>query len=416
MRPGAGHRFPVFLPDGTHFLYHLADDNADAAGIYVGTLDGSPGARILSGSSNALYMAPSPGNRTGHLLFRRETTLLAQPFDAVTLTSPGEALPVAERVGSSHNDGFGAFSASSNGTIAYRTASGVLRELVWTNRSGTRLGAVTKPGRFGERPAISPDQRTVAITAPAAAGVDIWLQDLGRDVLSRFTLGAGTARSPVWSPDGTRLAYAFQPASAYSYEIYIKPVTGSAPEKLLGGGVNAYPTDWSSDGRWIVYHQQGDATGMDLWLMPLDGDRKPTPFLHTPAHEMNGRFAPHSSGGPRWMAYQSDETGRNEIYVQSIPAGMTYQISTGGGTKPTWRSDGAELFYESNRKLMAVPTTLGTGVAFGPSRELFANADTDGYEVAADGQRFLLNVPVDTRRVTAAPVTVVVGWTAASKR
>jgi Tol biopolymer transport system component len=256
----------------------------------------------------------------------------------------------------------------------------------------------------------------VAITAPAAAGVDIWLQDLGRGVLSRFTLGAGTARSPVWSPDGARLAYAFQPASAYSYGIYIKPVGGSAPEKLLDGGVNAYPTDWSRDGKWIVYHQQGAATGYDLWLMPLDGDRQPIPYLHSPAHETNGRFAPHSSEGPQWMAYQSDETGRNEIYVQSIPPGMTYQISGTGGTQPTWRSDGAELFYRAERKLMAVPIVLGARFAFGQSRELFANAETDGYAVAADGQRFLLNVPVDTKRASAASVTVVVGWTATPRK
>jgi Tol biopolymer transport system component len=261
---------------------------------------------------------------------------------------------------------------------------------------------------------ISPDQRTIAITAPTTAGVDIWLQDLERDVLSRFTLTSGTARSPVWSPDGTRLAYAFQPASAYSYEIYVKPVSGRAPERLLGGGVNAYPTDWSSDGRWLLYHHQGEDTGLDIWLMPLDGDRKPSPYLQTPAHEMNGRLAPRSSGGPQWMAYQSDETGRNEIYVQSIPAGMKYQISSAGGTQPIWRSDGAELFYRMDRKLMAVSIELGTRVTFGQSRELFSNAESDGYDVAADGQRVLLNVPIDTNYVTAPPVTVILGWTARS--
>ena len=141
----------------------------------------------------------------------------------------------------------------------------------------------------------------------------------------------------------------------------MKPANGGAEELLLQGGVNAFPMDWSSDGRWMAYQQQGRNTGLDLWLLPLDGDRKPREYLQTPFDETNGRFAPGASGGPRWMAYQSNESGQSQVYIQSIPpTGAKFQVSTTGGDAPKWRGDGRELFYvSSDRKMMAVPVQLG---------------------------------------------------------
>jgi hypothetical protein len=391
----------------------MGGDDAGTAGIYLGSLDGSPAVRVLPDESNALYVPPPTAGRNGHLVFRRKTTLMVQSFDVPTRSVTGTPVPVADDVPSTNRDGFGAFSVSWNGALAYRVqGSAAMRELVWTDRTGVRIGRVDEPGWFGGRPAISPDERTVAVTRPVGAQVDIWLQDLQRDVHpSRLTLRAGIARSPAWSPDGTRLVYAFQPLMGYSYDIYVKPTSGNAAEEVLHGGVNAYPTDWSSDGRWITYHQQSEKTGMDLWVVPLDGDRTPAPYLQTPANEENARFAPSTGGPPRWMAYQSDETGRSEIYVQSIPAGVKYQISNAGGTQPSWRRDGSELFYRIDRTFMATPIVLGAQVQFGRPRELFANTGVLGYDVAPDGQRFLLNLPVEARGLTAPPVTVVLGWT-----
>jgi serine/threonine protein kinase/Tol biopolymer transport system component len=407
---GAGHRFPAFLPDGRNFLYHAGGDNADTAGVYLGSLDGSPPVRILPDETNALYVPPAAGGM-GHLAFRRQDALMVQPFDVRTLTLTGEPIAVAGDVPMTEHDGFGAFSVSWNGTLAYRSRPAD-RELVWTNRAGLRTSPITEPGSFVGQPAISPDGRTVAIVKHTGPQVDVWLRDLPRDVLSRFTLRSGINRSPVWFPTGTRLLFAFQAPGAYSSDIYVKPETGGEEELLVRGGVNAYPLDVSSDGRWVIFQQQGESTGLDLWLVPVDGDRKPMPYLQTPFEETNARFAPALPGATRWVAYQSNEAGRTEVYVQAITPGLKFQVSMGGGSQPMWRSDGRELFYQSEQKLMAAPVTMNGSLEFGPARELFSNAGLVGYAVSPDGQRFLLNVPADRKGVTGSPITVVLGWSA----
>jgi Tol biopolymer transport system component len=405
---GTGHRFPAFLPDGRHFLYHAGGNDADTAGVYLGSLDGSPAVRLLPDETNALYVPPAAGG-TGHLVFRRQDTLMVQPFDPRTQTLTGEPMAIAGDVPMTEHDGFGAFSVSWNGTLAYRSRPAD-RELVWTDRSGSRTSAITEPGSFVGQPAISPDGRTVAIVKHTGAQVDVWLRDMPRDVLSRFTLRSGINRSPVWFPGGTRLLFAFQAPGAYSSDIYVKPQTGGEEELLVRGGVNAYPLDVSSDGRWVIFQQQGDSTGLDLWLVPVDGDRKPVPYLQTPFEETNARFAPALPGAARWVAYQSNESGRTEVYVQAIPPGLKFQVTDAGGAQPTWRSDGRELFYQSEQKLMAAPVAVGGTLEFGPPRELFSTAGLVGYAAAPDGQRFLLNVPADRKGVTGSPITVVLGW------
>ncbi len=222
----AGHRFPVFLPDGVHFLYNAGSDKPDAPGLYVGSLDGSAATRLLPDGTNALYVAAAAPGGSGHLVFRREDTLMAQPFDPQALNLRGEMFPVAEQVpiGSGHV-GFGAFSASENGTLVYRTGGlESNRELVWMDRAGKRLRVVTKPGAMVGSPAISPDQRTAAVRINAGSGSasDIWLQDLERDVISRFTFGPGTKMNPVWSPDGSRVALSIQTLTTRTFDIYQK--------------------------------------------------------------------------------------------------------------------------------------------------------------------------------------------------
>ena len=182
---------------------------------------------------------------------------------------------------------------------------------------------------------------------------------------------------------------------------------------LLRGGVSATPLDWSPDGKWILYQQTGQNAGIDLWLLPLDGDRKPVLYLQTPFNERAGAFSPDG----RWIAYQSNESGQDQIYVQTIPAsGAKYQISSAGGTEPRWRRDGKELFYVSpDQKLMAVPMALGARVEPGTPQALFAAVGLTGYEVARDGQRFLVNVPAGAEGAAAPPITVVLNWTAGLK-
>ncbi len=412
-----GHRFPRFLPDGVHFLYNAGSNKAESAGVYVGALDGSGSARLLPDQTNAAYTIGDDG--LGYVLFRRDETLMAQRFEIGTRSFAGDIFPVAEHVPFTVNTGNAAFSVSDRGVLAYRTGDITTnRELVWVDRSGKRLGTATKPGSYdGVGPALSPDGRTIAFGVRGGSTSDIWLQDVNRDVMTRFTFRPGANRNPVWSPDGTRLLFAIQPVSAYSAGLYVKPASGGGTEQLLlQGGVNAFSLDWSNDGRWIVYQQQGQTTGLDLWLLPLEGERKPASYLQTPFEESDARFAP-SPGPPRWMAYQSNESGQTQVYVQSIPAtGAKYQLSTTGGEQPTWRSDGKELFYITpDRKLMAVSIALDQSAEVSTPRELFANAGMSTYAVARDGQRFLVNVPVGGDNAVVPPITMVVNWISALK-
>jgi serine/threonine protein kinase/Tol biopolymer transport system component len=412
---GAGHRFPAFLPDGNHFLYNAGSDMPEAAGLYLGSLDGASGVRILPDQTNGLYVPAFEPGTSGHLVYRREDTLMAQPFDLRTLRTAGDTFPVVEHVPNGGNVGFGAFAVSPNGTLVF--GSGDIfsnRQMVWMDRAGKRLDAVTKTLALVEAPAISPDQRTVAVQISTGSQTEIWLQDLQRNVISRFTFGPGFNRRPVWAPEGKRVAFAYQGLTSYSGEIHLKGSSGGGQDELLlQGGVNAAPVDWSSDLHWIAFEQQGQKTGVDLWLLPLEGNRKPIPYLQTSFDEASAKFAPGLGGPARWMAYQSNESGQNQVYVQSIPPGAKYQISTSGGAQPRWRADGKELYYLStDQKLMAVPIALGASVEPGTPQPLFSNAGISGFAPSPDGQRFLVNVPAGGDVTVAPPITVVLNWTA----
>jgi len=406
-----GHRFPSFLPDGQHFLYASGSDQPERTGIFVGALDQSLPVRLLPEDGNAIYAAA--GSR-GYLLFRRDETLMAQAFDPRSLTLSGDLVPIAERVPISQNVGFGAFTASLEGTIVVTEGGSANRELVWVDRSGKRLRTVTRSGLTGlawfAPIALSPDEKKVAYSV-GTGQLDLWIQDIDRDVASRFTFRTGTARNPVWSPDGNTIVFSFSQSRIPTVNLFRKPATGGGAEEDLGiSGLNAFVYDWSADGEWLVYQRQDPQTDMDLWLLPLKGDRKPVPYLTSPFAEYAGRFAP-TNGAPRWMAYESNESGDTEIYIQEIPArGAKYQVSSGGGDSPTWRADGRELFYFTpDRKLIAAPITLGPQIEIGTPRELFANAVVGTYAASRDGQRFLINVPAGPDS-SAPPATVVLNW------
>jgi Tol biopolymer transport system component len=250
---------------------------------------------------------------------------------------------------------------------------------------------------------------------------DIWLEDIGRGVLSRFTFRSGIGRNPVWSPDGSRLIFAFLASGGYSPDIYQKPAGGNGQEELLlHAGANGFPDDWSPDGKWIVYGQNGAKTANDLWLLPLNGDRKPAPYLQTPFDERSARFSPDG----RWMAYESNESSTYQVYVQTVPpSGSKYQISTSGGAQPQWRRDGKELFYVSAGKLMAVQVKLGATVEAGAPQPLFPVSQAItlvggivAYQPSRDGQRFLVNVPAGGEAAVVQPITIVTNWQAALKK
>ncbi len=416
------HRFPEFLPDGIRFTYVAQSDKPEANGIYAGSLEGTPSVRLLPDLSTAAY-ADTPG-RTGHLMFLRENTLMAQPFDPGALRAAGGIFPLAEPVGVAGDTGSAAFSVSRNGMLAFRSGGSVgNRELVWMDRKGVRLEVLTKKAAAISSAALSPDEKTIAFTLGQPGAANIWLQNLTSGAMSQFTLRPGSNRAAVWSPNGRGIVFAStQPSIS---DIYQKPASGGKEELVVHAGVGATTYDWSPDGKSVVYSQYGEKTNDDLWLLPVEGDRKPVPYLQDPSNEVLGSFSPNG----RWMAYVSDESGPPQVYVQTIPAGSgKWQVSTAGGSQPRWRRDGRELYYVApDRKLMAVPVKRGAAASgsfeAGAPQPLFGGMVFNGllsqaffYQPSADGERFMVTVLSGGDEAAAPPITVVVNWLTGLKK
>jgi Tol biopolymer transport system component len=410
-RQESAHRWPRFLPDGRHFLFLATISTRHPRnGIYVGSLDSKETRLLISVDSNVAY---SP---TGHLLFVRDQTVMAQPFDAERLRLSGEAVPVVERMPQALASSLSPFSVSENGVLAYWTGD-THKELVWFDRAGSRLGSLGSASDISEH-SLSPDEKRVALKRPdARSGASvIWLMDVSRGITSRLTVGRLEESFPTWSPDGTQIVFISNRNGPE--DLYRKDTRTTGPDELLykSDVVHKHPLDWSRDGRFILYHIRQPRTGDDIMALPLFGSREPFPVLATEFEERHAQFSPDG----RHLAYASDETGVYEIYVQPFPGpGEKLQISTQGGVQPRWRRDGREIFYVApDGRLMAAPLSPRSGsLSVGDSRALFQTAilpDAPGamaaYTVTADGQRFLISVPPSETRVS--PATVVLNWAA----
>jgi Tol biopolymer transport system component len=309
--------------------------------------------------------------------------------------------------------GSAAFSVSEDGTLIYQRPGRWDRQLVWFDRAGTQIGTLGEPAEYVEDPRFSPDGRYAAIARmdPEARERDLWVLDAARGIASRLTSDPGLERFPVWSPDGTRLA--FMATRGGPANLYVKLANGSGSEELLlESDLWKFPLDWSPDGKSLLYGAVDPKNRTDIWVLPLSGDRKPWPLLNSPFAENDSRFSPDG----KWIAYSSYETGRQEVFVQPFPpTGPKWQVSVGGGNSPRWRRDGKEIFYfqpESSR--MAVEIRTDRGFEAGVPRKLFETPLGTGSDVTGDGQRFLINMPHGENPVT--PATVVLNWTAAGKR
>jgi eukaryotic-like serine/threonine-protein kinase len=411
-----GHSWPSFLPDGRHYLLLVEREKAPSTEIYVGTLGDKNRKRLAASESGALYAPPT------YLLFVREGALTAQAFNIRTLQLTGEPIPIAERVGRMGGAGtprYGPFSASRNGVLAYGAIAVVSSQLVWFDRRGQVLEAST-PGDYAD-PELSPDGRRVAVCRddPKTGTPDIWIMDISRGARSRLTFDPRFEIYPVWSPDGSRIAFASDnegPTTA----IYLKPAGGGTEELLLRERRPSWPLDWSRDGRLLLFSTSDSKTGHDVWLLPVDGSRTPKPLLQTPFEEAEARISPDG----RFFAFASNESGRPEVYVRPLgSSGEQWQVSIQGGTKPEWRQDGKELFYlAEDRKLMSVELKDGAGFDKVAPRALFQTrtprVDFPGfhslYAVTPDGQRFL--VVQEPERPSSAPITVVLDWAAGLER
>jgi serine/threonine protein kinase len=406
------HSWPHFLPDGRHFLYLARSAQRENSAIYVGSLDSNDSKFLVNADSTPAYAPP------GYLLFLRERTLMAQPFDAGKLQLTGEPFPIAEQVGFNSANGRGFFAVSENGVLVYRSNVLADTQLTWFDRTGKQIARVGTAGQINGL-ALSPDDKRVAVVRldTQTGNSDLWVIDEARE--TRFTFDPANDASPVWSPDGNRIA--FNSNRSGVADLYLKSSSGAGNEELLFKSSNPKgPHDWSADGRFLLYGELDPKTNGDLWVLPLFGDQKPIPFLQTPFSESGGRFSPDG----RWIAYSSNESGTFQVYVQSFPpSGGKWMISTNGGTQPRWRHDGKELFYLGyDRKLMVVGVKEDANkFEAGSPQALFEMRVIVGfvvpissYEITRDGQRFLVLTPVEES--SPSPLTVVLNWTASLKR
>jgi serine/threonine protein kinase/Tol biopolymer transport system component len=418
---------PWFLPDGRRFLF-FTSGGPDTTGIYLGALDGSAPTRLTPADSAGVYLPAGPGPAEafrggGWLLWVRAGAVVAQRLDLDRKALTGDPVTLADGVATGGNFR-SAVSVAATGLVAYRTGTGNQRQLTWVDRSGTARGTVGDPdGNNLGNPRVSPDGRRVVVNRTVQGNSDIWLLDGART--SRFTFDAAADRAPLWSPDGTRIV--FRSNRTGPSDLYQKLASGAGvEERIVASDQSKVATSWSADGRFLLYFSSDQTS--DLWVVPMMGDRTPSVFLKTPFSEGYGEFSPDG----RWVAYNSNESGRDEIYVRPFvppsrdasadkPGGQ-WQVSTAGGVIPVWRPDGKELYYLNPAgAMMAAPITVtGATLAPGAPVRLFPTRIVGGgdtgqgrqYDVAPDG-RFLINTVLDSAD---APITLLMNWNPEGKK
>jgi Tol biopolymer transport system component len=403
------HRWPKFLPDGKRFVYLALSEEAGKSGVYLASLDHPAGTLVVESRGK-------PDFADGRLLYVREDTLFAQRAEGSALTLRGEPAPLADGLtpeGESGWTGLVAFAAAPDGTLVYRRRAQPKLRLTWFDRAGKALGTLGEPGQFAEPEFVPGGRRVVlGVVDPKSSFADIWQVDLSRDAWSRLTFGPKNAVSATTSPDGLWLYFSSNRDGRMG--VYRRPLAGTGGDELLyKGNADAYLSFVTKDGASVVFEAFGVSPRNEIWTLPLKGDRKPSILLSMPASSV---AHPGISPDGTLLAYTSDETGRPEVYVQTLPpTGAKWQVSTAGGDQPRFSDDGREIFFVSrDRKLMAAPLARGNPLEIGPARELFPlrvppNSMSDyrtQYAAAPDGQRFLVLVLAGDRDDAPAIVTL----------
>ena len=400
------HRWPVFLPDGKHFLYLGANfgGHLENNAVFLGSLDSRERRLIVSASANAAYAAP------GYLLYMRDNkTLVAQPFDRRRYVLSDEPNTLSDEVLYFPTVGRAVFSVSGGEVLVMQTGKGAsISHLTWFDRGGKLVGVVGVPGSYNNV-RVSPDGHRVAAdqTDPDGRRIDIWVHEPARGAAKRLTFDPGVDQTPIWSPDGKQILFASN--RKLNFQLILKNADGSGSEEQVadpGGVVNVW--DWSHDGKYILFGK-----GNELWSVSWP-ERVAKPLLQANWTVRNVQLSPDG----RWMAYASNETGSWEIYVSLFPsANGKWQVSSAGGQEPRWRQDGKELFYLSaDGKMMAVAVTPGASFEAGSPVALFQThrrqpvsaQDVFSYDVGGDGRRFLIATRVD--EANAAPLSIRLNW------
>ncbi len=402
------HRWPYFLPDGKHFVYCARTATAtsgDNDGIYLASLDTTFTPRLLINSGSSVAYA------NGHLIYTIDRTLMMVPFDLASLKISGDAIPFVEGVYFSGLSAKASFSVSNNGILLYQTGNSNQTGLSITDRDGTRIKTIERneaTSIFNEA-RFSPDEKelVVSLLDTQSGNNDIWIYGIDRGTWTRLTFDQSAQRWPIWSPDGKSIVYSSR--ENFSFNLYIQAADGSTPKRLLLENDNdLIASHWSSDGKYIVYDFRSPNRNEDLWILPMTGEKEPFPFLQADFDEQQGSFSPDG----RWIVYQSDESGINEVYVRPFPGpGGKWQISTNGGAAPRWSGDGKEVYYNVWNRTMSVGVTLGAkSIEIGTTTELlFFNlgAAVPFVEVSGDGQRF---IGLNLENTNEAPLSLVINW------
>lgn len=421
------HYLPSFLPDGRHFIYFCESKVPEKTGVYVGSLDAKPeeqeSKQLMITSSAAMYV-PGAESTVGYLLFMHDQTLMARPFDEKKLDLTGEPISIDDQVGNYLQYGF--FSASETGVLIYRSGTSQISQPTWFDRQGNSLGTAGEAGIY-YRLAISADGKHIAsswIDPEQLYGLpDVYVHNLTRDTDIRLTFGQSNNTRPIWSPDGSKIIFTSDREGAFN--LYQKSVSEIGEEELLfESSDNKYPTSWSRDGRFVLYTTIDKNSNSDLRVLSLENGSREISLLQTQSDEGDGHFSPNM----RWVAYVSDRSGINEVYVQgflhdggnaSLAEGIR-QISQGGGLGPRWKNDGRELYYRTPEgKVLAVAVKTETMFDRGTPEVLFQGHPTistlstlapfPAWDANPDGSRFLLLAP--SLEFTTSPFTIVLNWT-----
>jgi serine/threonine protein kinase/Tol biopolymer transport system component len=406
-----GHWWPQVLPDNDTVIFTIFSTPIERSRLVALSLKSGKQKTIIEGGVFGRYL-PS-----GHLVFARGETVFAAPFDLSSLATTAGAVAVLEGVAFFPQNALSQFAISSNGSLVFLPSSAAFSEqkLLAVDRTG-KIQTIREKLHVHFGPRLSPDGRRIAMgLRESGHAPDLWVLDLTRGSLSPLTHGPASNFDPIWTPDGKRLLYV---SERPVFDIFTKSADGGGREEsVLSTSNDKFPNSISPDGKTLVFTTTNNVADADLWTAPLASPQEAKPFLATQFYEGDGAFSPDG----RWIAYDSRESGRDEIYVRDFPAGGNrFQVSTDGGFEPVWAKNGKELFYRSGKKLIAVPVKLGADFVPGPPKVLvqgdFAlGAETSGYDVSPDGQRFYF-IQEEKKSGQPAKVNIILNWPEEIKR